>query len=103
MTLSDIPDDADVDIPPDQDVRRVQEKDPAAAHRRLVDRLKLHFATRLILGCLLAVVLLSGAQYALQGVLPEVGELAAAIDWIKLVATTALGFVFGRSFEQRDE
>ena len=98
-----IPDNADQDIPPDGEEPRIPETDPAAEHARRIDWIKLSFATKLIAGCVIAVVVLSGAQYGLQSVLPDGAELPAAIDWIKLVASTALGYVFGRSFEQRDE
>lgn len=74
--------------------------DPDGDHRRRMDLSKLTFAIKLIAWALIGIVGLSAAQTYI----PALGEpsLAPAIDTLKLIATTALGFVFGRSLGKGD-
>lgn len=97
-----VPDTANEDVPPEGEDALVPVKYPDGEHRRDMDRIKIKFATRLIGACVGAVVLLSGLQYGLQVFLPETDALNPAIDLTKLLATTALGFVFGRTLDQKD-
>ncbi|WP_146082320.1 hypothetical protein [Rathayibacter sp. AY1C5] len=73
-----------------------QVSDPEAKHRRAMDLSKLRFAFWLV-G--LSLVALLGLEIADSYVpAPEgAGDLSGAADVFKLIATTALGFIFGRS------
>lgn len=66
-----------------------------------MDRTKLQFGMYLIAGCLALVVILSAVQYFWPRELADASALSNALDVLKLVATTALGFVFGRTVEEK--
>lgn len=101
-TPPEVPADALEDIPPAGEEKYVEEKDPGAAHQRELDRSKLRFGQWLIFSCLGVVVILSGVQYGLQDVFEGDVSMNPAIDLVKLIATTALGFVFARTREGKE-
>lgn len=98
-----VPDDADQDVPPEGEVETQKVDDPDSEHRRTMDRTKLHFGMWLIGSCLSLVVVLSGVQFLLQEKLDDASALTNALDVLKLVATTALGFVFGRTVDAAEK
>ncbi|OIH98356.1 hypothetical protein BIU92_14010 [Curtobacterium sp. MCBA15_003] len=67
-----------------------------------MDKEKLKFARYLIFICVGAVVGLSLIQFFFQHLFTEISSLSPAIDMAKLLATTALGFVFGRTLNSRE-
>ena len=96
-----IPDDVSEDIPfgGPPDARAVPMQDPAGEHRRGMDKVKLTFSISLITGCLVVYVGLSILQYWMQARFTDAAPLTSAMDLLKLIATTALGFVFARTIE----
>lgn len=113
--VPDIPEGATQDLPPGsaegdsswrnshhatEKVDRVH--DPDGDHRRGMDKEKLKFARYLIFICVGAVIVLSLIQFFFQHLFSEISSLSPAIDMAKLLATTALGFVFGRTLNSRE-
>jgi len=91
-----IPDRADQEYPPDEAPGRRQEvSDPEGDHRRDMDKSKLNFAIKLVAGSLVTLVLLEVLEQYVAGISGQ--SLSGAVDTLKLIATTALGFVFGRT------
>jgi len=75
-------------------------RDPEGDHRRGMDRDKLKFAFWLVGSCGVLAVTLAVIDFYVD---PASGaNLSGIIDMLKLVATTALGFVFGRSLGKGD-
>lgn len=64
---------------------------------------KLKFGKKLIVLCLLIIVVLCLVGYFFDGAKPDSSELHTAIELLKLVTTTALGFVFGRTGDHHGE
>lgn len=62
-----------------------------------LDFSKLQFGQKLIGWCIFLIVVLSLISYFWAGVSSGSAELRAAIEMLKLVTTTALGFVFAKS------
>ncbi|WP_415293092.1 hypothetical protein [Clavibacter tessellarius] len=111
MTSPTIPDEADQDIPLGQPAGKRQSTgeargkrklvtDPEAKHRRDMDKSKLRFAIWLVTASLGVLVVLELIEQFSVGT--EGQTLAGAIDTLKLIATTALGFVFGRTLGRGD-
>jgi len=97
-----IPNSAQTDVPPPGDSSSFlvdTPPDPHGDHNRWVDKFKLTFAVWVVLASFIVVVGLSLTQFILQKQL-ESAALDSAIDWAKSVATIALGFALGRSFEE---
>ena len=97
-----VPDDAVEDLPPEgsssgANQAFVEVKDPEGDHRRSQDQAKLKFAIRLVGVCIAVVIVLTGVQYGLQAALNDSTQIESAIDWLKILATTGLGFIFGRA------
>lgn len=96
-----IPENASEDIPPEgtssvpvQHEREVN--DPDAEHRRGMDTAKLKFAKWLVGTSVCVAVGLGTVEYFFPP--QNVGNsLSGTIDLAKLLATTGLGFIFGRS------
>lgn len=65
--------------------------------RELVDYSKLQFGQKLIGWCIFLIVALSLISHFSNGVASVGNKLDAAIELLKLVMTTALGFVFART------
>lgn len=63
----------------------------------LVDYSKLQFGQKLIGWCIFLIVALSLIGYFSNGADPNGNELGTAIELLKLVTTTALGFVFAKT------
>lgn len=61
-----------------------------------LDLSKLQFGQKLIGWCIFLIVALSLISYFCRGVSSGTAELRAAIEMLKLVTTTALGFVFAK-------
>ncbi|MBA8815639.1 hypothetical protein FHX48_000691 [Microbacterium halimionae] len=102
MSASDIPDDVQEDVPPNPAsgwLERVN--DPDGAHRRRMASSKLGFGIFLISATLVAIIGLSVLQFLVSGVAGV--TMNGAIDTLKLIATTALGFVFARSVGRGEE
>ena len=98
-----VPDNATVDEPPEQErgpIVPAPDDPEEAKHRRGMDRVKLKFAFWLI-GVSVG---LAAAMSVVQAYLPPVGNggLGGIVDMLKLIATTALGFVFGRTLGRGD-
>lgn len=102
-----IPRHAPVDVPPGGEAAKspaatasqVEVKDPEGNHRRGMERSKLRFAFALTASCTAAAVGIGLLEYFLPS--PESGRtLTGIIDLLKLLATTALGYVFGRSLSK---
>lgn len=72
------------------------QREPRPFHE-LVDYSKLQFGQKLIGWCIFLIVALSLVGYSWDGADPEGNELATAIELLKLVTTTALGFVFAKT------
>lgn len=70
---------------------------PAEKHEREMDGDKHKFARRLIWGMVVAVILCGAAMYFAPIINADASVPDGMIDFFKLVATTALGFLFGRS------
>lgn len=98
----DIPDSADEDVPPDGGGSVVPAPpDPDGDHRRTMDGWKVKFAFWLIGCCLGLAIILTLVETFFRP--PELNEFGGMIDLLKLVGTTALGFVFGRSLGQGEK
>ncbi|CAB0672937.1 hypothetical protein FRC0028_00055 [Corynebacterium diphtheriae] len=63
----------------------------------LVDYSKLQFGQKLIGWCIFLIVAFSLIGYFSNGADPNGNELGTAIELLKLVTTTALGFVFAKT------
>lgn len=72
------------------------QREPRPFHE-LVDYSKLQFGQKLIGWCIVLIVALSLIGYFWDGADPNSNELATAIELLKLVTTTALGFVFAKT------
>lgn len=101
-----IPDSAGVDIPPESlgDPDAVTAvTDPEGEHRRGMDKTKLWFAIAFSSICAAGAVVIGFVEYytpqlaAVSG-----GTLSSTGDVLKLLATTSLGFVFGRTLGNGD-
>lgn len=100
-----IPDSAETDTPPADDGgfpanpnqgKRVD--DPEAEHRRGIERSKLRFAVYFVAATTTLFVAVSVLEYFTPGFTEKSGRgLAGAGDALKLLATTSLGFIFGRA------
>lgn len=66
-------------------------------YHEIADYSKLQFGQKLILGCIILIVVLSILGYFWEGANPERQELHTAVELLKLVTTTALGFVFAKT------
>ncbi|WP_151532036.1 proton-conducting transporter membrane subunit [Rhodococcus erythropolis] len=101
-----IPDSAGEDIPPaslgnPDAVTAVT--DPEADHRRGMDRTKLKFAIAFSSVSAAGAVVLGIIEYFTPGFGEKSdGALGATGDVLKLLATTSLGFVFGRTLSNGD-
>jgi hypothetical protein len=100
--LPTIPDNAGEDLPRDgAGAVEPAPPDPEGEHRRTMDGWKVKFAFWLISGCLIfAIVLTVAEEIFFRG---EPSEFGGLVDLLKLVGTTALGFVFGRSLGQGEK
>lgn len=72
------------------------QREPRPFHE-LVDYSKLQFGQKLIGWCIFLIVTLSLIGYFWDGADSNGTELGAAIELLKLVTTTALGFVFAKT------
>ncbi|MDD7586175.1 MAG: hypothetical protein SPK00_05445 [Corynebacterium glucuronolyticum] len=72
------------------------QREPRPFHE-LVDYSKLQFGQKLIGWCIFLIVALSLIGYFWEGADPNGNELGIAIELLKLVTTTALGFVFAKT------
>lgn len=63
------------------------------------EHLKFEFGRQLILLCLLAIIVLSVVGYMMPRDSPLLQD---ALNVLKLIATTALGFVFARALDSKD-
>ncbi|MHB2252019.1 hypothetical protein [Corynebacterium aurimucosum] len=72
------------------------QREPRPFHE-LVDYKKLQFGQMLIGWCIFLIVALSLIGYFWDGADPNGNELGTAIELLKLVTTTALGFVFAKT------
>lgn len=72
------------------------QREPRLFHE-IVDYSKLRFGQRLIWCCVFLIVALSLIGYFWDGANPNGNELGTAIELLKLVTTTALGFVFAKT------
>ena len=70
--------------------------EPRPIHE-LLDYSKLQFGQKLIWWCIFLIVVLSFIGYFWDGANPGGNELSTAIELLKLVTTTALGFVFAKT------
>lgn len=97
MSAGAIPDNASVDVPPEGlGHARVVEAppDPDGEHKRNMERGRLNFA-RWLVACSAAAAV---AVMVLEYLLPRPDQsMGGAVDMLKLFATIALGYVFGRS------
>jgi len=98
---SPIPDSASEDIPP-ASVGNPEAtkplKDPEGDHRRGMDRTKLKFAIIFASVTAAGAVVLALVEYFSPGFGGKSsGVLASMGDTLKLLATTSLGFIFGRT------
>lgn len=75
--------------------------DPEGDHRRELEKSKLRFAIRLTAGCTVAAVAVGMVEYFWPSGDPS-ATLTSVGDLLKLLATTALGFVFGRSLSKSE-
>ncbi|MBM7824577.1 hypothetical protein JOD55_000404 [Arcanobacterium pluranimalium] len=80
----------------DSKVSSTSQQEPHPFHE-IVDYSKLQYGQRLICCCICLVVILSVIGYAWGGDDPSRSELHSAIELLKLVTTTALGFVFAKT------
>lgn len=96
MTVVDIPDGAEEDLPPDNGTpgRAQQVEDPAGKHSRWVDKYKHTFAIGLVSVCVLMLVALAVVEYYLP---KEAGGFNEIQDSLKFFATIGLGFLFGQA------
>lgn len=100
--LPSIPDNANEDVPRYGAGAVVPTgPDPEGDHRRKIDGKKVKFAFRLITGSLAAAIGLTLIQAIWFQNVPN--QFNGMIDLLKLVGTTALGFVFGRSLGQGEK
>lgn len=107
--VEEIPKGQQVDEPPGSGVESVQGAkapavpvdDPEKKHRRELEKSKLKFAIILTAACTSAAVVVGVLEYFLPS--PDaVRTLTGTTDLLKLLATTALGFIFGRSLSKSD-
>ncbi|MHC2184548.1 hypothetical protein ACVLV4_000172 [Rathayibacter agropyri] len=94
-----VPDGAREDVPsitaPAPQGRYQEVNDPEGRHRRRMDSSKLRFAFWLVT---LSLTALLGIEIAdSYAPAPEGRNMSGAADVFKLIATTALGFIFGRT------
>jgi hypothetical protein len=97
-----IPENATEDKPNDGSDALTAVDDPQGEWDREVGKTKLRFAIGFVIGCTGAAVALTLVQFFFQHWFPLSGGLATGIDLMKLLATTALGFVFGRTLDRND-
>lgn len=97
-----IPEDATEDKPTDGSDALTAVDDPQGEWDREVGKTKLRFAIGFVIGCTGAAVALTLVQFFFQHWFPLSAGLANGIDLMKLLATTALGFVFGRTLDRND-
>lgn len=105
--VPDIPDSADADISPvDSGGAPPEEKpnkltaldDPDKKHRREMEKSKLRFAFYFVGVATAASIGIALFEYLSPGYAEKSGHgLSATSDALKLLATTSLGFVFGRT------
>lgn len=109
---AEIPNNVDEDVPPESDGPTANGSDPGALtevddpeaeHKRNVDRSKLRFAIWFTSLAAIAVVALGVLEY----ITPELaqasgGRLDGVSDALKLLTTTSLGYIFGRSAKSGD-
>ncbi|GGO59190.1 hypothetical protein GCM10010910_01570 [Microbacterium nanhaiense] len=89
-----VPLDAEVDVPPNEVGTLEQEKDPDGTHWRFLDRWKHKFAFLLIAACMVWIVFFA----LIDHIWPRDGmTFSATSDTLKIIATTAMGFVFGQA------
>lgn len=72
------------------------QREPRPIHE-ILDYSKLQFGQKLIWCCVFLIVILSLIGYFWDGANADGNELGAAIELLKLVTTTALGFVFAKT------
>jgi len=104
--VPEIPDNASEDRPlpsagaaPD-DMERVSDSD---AHKQRMEWSKLRFAIILASSTTAGAVGLALVQYLGPESAVNVGSLTSASDALKLLATTSVGYIFGRSVSSREE
>lgn len=99
-----VPSNAGEDLPPEGSIQGspIPVDDPNAKHRRKVEISKLNFAYWLIAVSIILVVIFAAADRMWP---PRDGAepLSTITDLLKLIATTAIGYVFGRSVSGKDE
>ncbi|WP_133167816.1 hypothetical protein [Mycolicibacterium austroafricanum] len=101
-----IPDSANEDIPPNSEgnpeaVTAVT--DPEADHRRGMEKSKLKFAIIFVSLTTAGAVALAVVGHFTPGYAEKGGSLLASTgDVLKLLATTSLGFIFGRTLNGGD-
>lgn len=91
-------------VQPNRAAAASKKGDPVAPRQRephpyheIVDYSKLQFGQKLIGWCIFLIVALSILGYFTNGANPDGNEIGAAIELLKLVTTTALGFVFAKT------
>ncbi len=103
-----IPNNAEEDVPPAPESNgdpnaTTEVDDPDAAHKRKVDLSKLKFAMWFASATTAGAVLLALAEYFTpQFAEVSNGKLDTVSDAMKLLATTSLGYIFGRSARAND-
>lgn len=76
-------------------------EDPEGNHRRELEKSKLKFAIALTASCTAVAVAVGVVEYFIPS--PDAARtLTSTADLLKLLATTALGFIFGRSLSKSD-
>jgi hypothetical protein len=102
VVVPSIPDSARTDKPPEGASNDLVNTppDPQGDHTRWMDKLKLTFAVRVVVGSFVVVVGLSVTQFLTQNDLPESTSLDDAIEWSKSIATIAIGFALGRTISE---
>lgn len=100
----DIPLDASVDLPPEgyestdaDDNIKTEPINPKDKHNWEVENFKNSTAFIIVAFCLLMVAIFTGVQFTWTGSRYGHETISSAIDVFKLIATTALGFLFGRN------
>lgn len=87
-------------ITPPDDGTAQEVDDPDKKHRRQIETDKLKFSFWLIGSCITIAVLLSVVERYVPTKINDAPEFSTIIDLLKLIATAAMGYVFGRSQDE---
>lgn len=99
--LPQIPPTADEDIPPEGDanppLREPSVEDPDRQHERDIVNKKHSFAMQLVWWCVAGAILVMIGTWVATGLKVDTNIGQSTLDFLKFLATTAAGYLFGQS------